>query len=74
MNEGVDMIMRVLKEIFDFFCGDWRIFWGMLIIFILIELIEHFAILSLLKPFAGFILILGISASLAIALGHEMTE
>jgi hypothetical protein len=73
MNKVLSMIIRVTQEIFNFFCGDWRIFWGMAMTTVLIELIEHLAGFSLLKPFAGCILIVGVSLSLVLALQHEMT-
>ena len=69
----MNMIIRILKELFNFFCGDWRIFWGVALTTVLIELIEHLAIFALFKPFAGIILIIGISLSLAIALKREIT-
>jgi hypothetical protein len=68
----MNMIIQILKEIFNFFCGDWRIFWGVSLTIVLIEVIEHLAIFMPLKPFTGIILIVGISLSLASALKREI--
>lgn len=74
MNKMINMIIRILKETFNFFCGDWRIFWGVTLTTVLIELIEHLPVFSLFKPFAGIIFIIGILLSLAIALKREIAE
>ena len=68
------LIIRILKEIFDFFCGDWRVFCGVTITLILIELIQRIDSLSLYRSFVGIIFIIGLSLSLILALKHEITE
>lgn len=66
-------IILILKELFNFFCGDWRIFWGVTLTAILIRLIENLTLFSPFKPFTYIILIIGISSSLVIALRREIT-
>jgi hypothetical protein len=68
----MNIITRGLKEIFDFFCGDWRIFWGVVVSILLIELIERIEALAFARPIAAVIFILGISLSLLIALKREI--
>ncbi len=67
------VIIRALKEVFDFFCGDWRIFWGVIATIVLVELVENFATFAYAKSVAGAIFIIGVSLSLIIALKHEIT-
>lgn len=66
------LVVRVLKEVFDFFCGDWRVFWGVAITIVLLELIEHLAALTFALPAGGIILAIGVSASLISGLGREI--
>ncbi len=70
----MNIILRILKEVFNFFCGDWRVFWGVTITTVLVELIEHLAILADAKSFAGIIFIAGISLSLVAALKREIAD
>jgi hypothetical protein len=70
----MNIIATALKALFDFFCGDWRIFWGVVVTFVLIELVEHLTILTAFIPFSGIIYIIGISLSLVIALKYEMSK
>jgi len=67
-------IKHALKEIFDFFCGDWRIFFGVAVTILVIEVIDHQGFLAFAAPFAGILFILGISLSLVISLKHEITK
>jgi len=67
------IILRILKEIFDFFCGDWRVFWGVTVTIVLVELVKHLAVLSYARPVAGVIFIIGVSLSLVFALKREIT-
>ena len=66
-------ILRILTELFDFFCGDWRVFWGVTVTIVLVELIENLAALSYARPVAGIIFTIGISLSLVFALKREIT-
>ncbi|MHB8756936.1 MAG: COG4280 domain-containing protein [Bacillota bacterium] len=66
------LVVRLLKEVFDFFCGDWRVFWGVAGTMALLELIEHLTALSFALPAAGFIFAIGVSASLITGLGREL--
>ncbi|MGD0622182.1 MAG: hypothetical protein ABSA82_06945 [Thermacetogeniaceae bacterium] len=68
----MNIILRVLKEVFNFFCGDWRVFWGVTITTVLVELIERLTVLAYAKSFAGIIFIAGISLSLVVALKREI--
>lgn len=66
------LIANAFNAIFDFFCGDWRIFWGITGTLMLIELVEHLTSFAAAVPFAGLIYIIGISLSLIIALKREI--
>ena len=68
------MLNRILKEVFDFFCGDWRIFWGVAITILLVEGVEHLQWLTGVKPAVSVIFITGVSLSLVVALKREITH
>ncbi|BBB91148.1 MAG TPA: hypothetical protein PKA28_11325 [Methylomusa anaerophila] len=70
----MNIITHTLTAIFDFFCGDWRIFWGVAVTCILVELVEHLTILTVMIPFLGIIYITGISLSLIVALQREVPK
>lgn len=70
----MNFIISVLKKVFDFFCGDWRIFWGVTVTIILVELLEHFATAAYIKSMGGIVLVIGISLSLIIALKREIAK
>lgn len=63
--------MNILRKIFDFFCGDWRIFWGITLTIILIKLAQSCALSNLVLV---VILLLGISLSLGISLKREILK
>ncbi len=67
-------IKHALKEVFDFFCGDWRIFWGVAISIALIEAFHKVSALAGLIPYAGIIFVIGVSLSLVLALKREITH
>ncbi|HEY3426757.1 MAG TPA: hypothetical protein VGL27_18325 [Negativicutes bacterium] len=64
----------ILKAVFDFFCGDWRIFWGVALTCVLVELVEQLTTLAVFIPFLGIIYITGISLSLISALKREISK
>lgn len=66
------MIIRIMKEVFDFFCGDWRVFRGVALTILLIEGIKHLGVLAAVRPLAGVIFFIGISLSLTSALRREI--
>jgi hypothetical protein len=70
----MNIITHFLKAIFDFFCGDWRIFWGVAVTCVLVELVEHLTTLTVVIPFSGILYIIGISLSLVIALKREISK
>jgi hypothetical protein len=61
-------MLCVLWEVFDFFCGDWTIFFGVAATIILTVLITKLQFLSFLMPVIGIIYICGISISFLKAL------
>jgi hypothetical protein len=69
----MNIIIRIFKEIFDFFCGDWRVFWGVTVTIVLVESVEHLAALFYARPAVGIIFIIGVSLSLVFALKREIT-
>lgn len=64
----MNLLIRVLKEIFDFFCGDWRIFSGVAVTVLLVALTENNEVLAPIRPAAAPVFIIGISLSLVISL------
>ncbi|AFM43028.1 hypothetical protein Desaci_4166 [Desulfosporosinus acidiphilus SJ4] len=60
--------MLFFKKIFDFFCGDWRIFWGITLTIIIVKLIESWEVPN---PVSQAVFLLGISLSLAFSLKRE---
>lgn len=78
MLEGLEVAFIVITlgatsaAIFDFFCGDWRTFWGVAVTCILVKLVEHLTILTVIKPFLWIIYIVGMSFSLVVALKWEV--
>ncbi len=67
-------ILSAFQAIFDFLCGDWRIFWGVAITCGLVELIKQYTILTIVIPFSGIIYVSGISLSLILALKREISK
>ena len=45
-------IKRVLWEIYDFFCGDWRNFVGLAVSVVILSAVGHIDALSFLRPVA----------------------
>ncbi|MDR3585571.1 MAG: hypothetical protein P4L59_09625 [Desulfosporosinus sp.] len=62
--------MNIFKKIFDFFCGDWRIFWGIALTVALVELAKSWAVPILVIV----IFLLGISLSLGFSLRREIKK
>ncbi|WP_088188488.1 hypothetical protein [Desulfosporosinus sp. FKA] len=60
--------MTVFKKVFDFFCGDWRIFWGIAITIILVKLLGNWKAPNLVSI---VIFLLGITLSLGFSLRRE---
>ena len=60
--------MKLLRGIFDFFCGDWTVFCGVGLTIIAIKLVENYSILTSFKAIIGLFLVLGISLSFIISL------
>ncbi len=66
-------LVRVLKEVFDFFCGDWRIFWGVAVSIVLVEAMRRLGGLAHAVTLAGLVFVVGVSVSLVAALRREIT-
>ena len=62
--------MNIFLKIFDFFCGDWRIFWGIALTIILIEIVKSWLIL----PLVIVVFLLGIALSLGFSLRREVKK
>lgn len=67
----MNLIISILKKIFGFFCGDWRIFWGVVITLIIVKLIEQLGV-TYIGTIAGIIFMVGVSLSLVSALKKEI--
>lgn len=66
----MNIITSVLKKIFNFFCGDWIIFWGVAITLVIVKLIEQLGV-TYIGIIAGIIFMVGVSVSLVSALKKE---
>lgn len=64
-------VLQALKSIFDFFCGDWRVFWSVAALIAAVALALHFAAVSWLPAAACAVYMLGVVASIRFALGKE---
>lgn len=63
--------LRILWEIFDFFCGDWTVFWGVAFTAAAVPLVR-FAESSSAAPFLpGVLLVAGVTASFWLAMGRR---
>lgn len=63
--------MNIFNKIFDFFCGDWRIFWGIALTILLVELAKRWAVpVSVLMA----VFLLGIALSLGFSLRREIRK
>ncbi|NPV91360.1 MAG: hypothetical protein HPY50_11385 [Firmicutes bacterium] len=67
----MNFLTRAFNEVFNFFCGDWRIFWGVAFSILLVWLIEHVQALAGFRAAAGIVLMVGVSLSLIVALRRE---
>lgn len=67
-------LVAFLNEVFDFFCGDWRIFWGTAGTLVIVALIGRLPELAVLEAVADVVFLAGAALSLALALKHEITE
>ncbi|MFT8314910.1 MAG: hypothetical protein ABF633_11800 [Clostridium sp.] len=66
----MNLITSVLKKTFEFFCGDWIIFWGVVITLVIVKLIEQLG-MTYIGTIAGIIFMVGVSVSLVSALKKE---
>jgi uncharacterized membrane protein len=64
-------ILRALKAVFDFFCGDWRVFWGVGSAAACTALLVHFLSPAGMGLIPMLLYIVGIPASLWFALMKE---
>lgn len=63
--------LRVLGELFNFFCGDWTVLWGVTITVIVVSLLHSVSTLSNASLLLGILLVAGITASLWAAMGRR---
>ena len=68
MNSLMKSLMNIFKKIFAFFCGDWRIFWGIALTIVLVKLTESRRVSNLASL---VILLLGVALSLGFSLKRE---
>jgi heme/copper-type cytochrome/quinol oxidase subunit 2 len=62
------LVLRILWGVFDFFCGDWTVFWGVAITIALTILIKQLSFLAVALPAIGIIYMAGIAISFLTAL------
>lgn len=65
------LILRILWEVFDFFCGDWTVFWGSAITIVMVVLIKQLSLLTFALPALGIVFIAGITISFWAALNRN---
>lgn len=63
--------LRILGELFNFFCGDWTVFWGVTLTIVAVYLLHSVNTLSSAPILLGTLLIAGITASLWAAMGRR---
>ena len=63
--------IRILWEVFDFFSGDWTVFWGIIITLATVIFIQHFSTLPNTRLLLGILLVAGITVSLWAAMGRR---
>lgn len=63
--------IRILKEIFDFFCGDWTVFWGVTITIAAVFFLSSVSAFPSASLLLGFLLVAGITVSLWAAMGRQ---
>jgi uncharacterized membrane protein len=63
--------LRILMEIFDFFCGDWTVFWGVAITVATVLFLHNISTFTSAAFFLGFLLVTGITVSLWAAMGRR---
>lgn len=68
------IISHIFNEIFDFFCGDWRVFWGVTLTIFLVEMLKHVIVLNAFKPPSGVIFIIGVTMSFVFALKRQIPQ
>ena len=62
--------MNFLKAVFNFFVGDWIILIGVAIVLVIAGLLANMTNLTILS---GYIIIVGVIATLAVTLRHEVS-
>lgn len=65
------LIVKTLQEIFDFFCGDWRIFWCMVVTLLLVATANWLGLSTALQITAQIVMLIGVPFSLYLALQKE---
>ncbi|MGO9388549.1 MAG: COG4280 domain-containing protein [Methanobacterium sp.] len=63
--------IRILWEVFNFFCGDWTVFWGIIITVAAILFISSVSTLPSTPLILGILLVTGITASVWAAMGRR---
>lgn len=64
-------ILKGLKAVFDFFCGDWRVFWSVAVLILIVALGFRFISATWYASAVCALYTLGIAGSLAFALQKE---
>jgi uncharacterized membrane protein YqjE len=67
-------IVKFFNKVFDFFCGDWIVFFGMCITILVIEIINKTFSLESLGAISGVLFVLGIAISFIIAIKREVSK
>ena len=63
--------LRILRELFDFFCGDWTVFWGVTITIAAVFFLRSVSAFPSAPLLLGTILVAGITVSLWAAMGRR---
>ncbi len=63
--------IRILMEVFDFFCGDWTVFWGIVITVAAVLFLRSISTLPSTPLLMGILLVTGITVSVSAAMGRR---
>ncbi|HMK47488.1 MAG TPA: hypothetical protein VK436_12755 [Methanocella sp.] len=63
--------LRILSEFFDFFCGDWTVFWGITITIAAVLILSRVNLFISTQFLLGTLLVTGITVSLWTAMGRR---
>lgn len=68
----MNIFLKVILAVYDFFVGDLVILIGVILLMVILALIHFLGALTPLRGGSGIILIVGVLATLVVTLGREV--